>query len=116
MQRKGRQKTGFEYMWAQIKELELVFMKLGEKTKRLKRVKSHLQSYLDELCWRCECRELADKREYLVETLNVDSWQHYINRIRRMQEKTLTKHGLATSGKEQETVTKMYDEVMRQTA
>jgi hypothetical protein len=56
-------------MWKQIKELELVFMKLGEKTKRLRRVKSHLQGYLDELCWRCEHRELDKKRDYLVEVL-----------------------------------------------
>lgn len=27
--------AGFTFMWKQIKELELVFMKLGEKTKRL---------------------------------------------------------------------------------
>ncbi len=39
---KRNQLSGFEYMWQQIKELELVFMKLGEKTRRLRRVKSHL--------------------------------------------------------------------------
>ena len=65
-------------MWSQIKELELVFMKLGEKTKRLKRVKSHLQGYLDELCWRCEYRELSEKRQYLIEVLEVSAWQKYI--------------------------------------
>ena len=64
-------------MWSQIKELELVFMKLGEKTKRLKRVKSHLQGYLDELCWRCEHRELNEKRGYLIDVLSVTSWQAY---------------------------------------
>lgn len=45
-------------MWSLIKELELVFMKLGEKTKRLRRVKSHLQNYLDEMVWRIENRTL----------------------------------------------------------
>ena len=45
-------------MWSLIKELELVFMKLGEKTKRLRRVKMHLQSYLDEMVWRIENRTL----------------------------------------------------------
>ena len=75
---RGANKTGFEYMWSQIKELELVFMKLGEKTKRLKRVKSHLQGYLDELCWRCENRELADKRNTLIEILQLKNWKVYI--------------------------------------
>ena len=37
--RGGRVLSGFEFMWNEIKELEIVFMKLGEKTKRLKRVK-----------------------------------------------------------------------------
>ena len=41
--RSGKQQlSGFEYMWSQIKDLEQAFVMLGEKTRRLKRVKSHL--------------------------------------------------------------------------
>lgn len=35
----GMQQSGFEYMWSLIRELELVFSKLREKTKRLRRIK-----------------------------------------------------------------------------
>ena len=68
-------------MWSQIKELELVFLKLGEKTKRLRRVKGHLQGYLDEMVWRIENRTLDQKRKYLVNILSVDQWGKYIKRL-----------------------------------
>ena len=59
------QQSGFEYMWSLIRELELVFMKLREKTKRLRRVKMLLQNYLDEMVWRIENRSLEQKRIFL---------------------------------------------------
>ncbi|CDW71267.1 UNKNOWN [Stylonychia lemnae] len=83
----GRLLSGFEYMWAQIKELEIVFMKLGEKTRRLKRVKSHLQCYLDEMVWRIECRTLDEKRNYLLKTLNITEWGKYVKRLEKLQKK-----------------------------
>lgn len=61
----GMQQSGFEYMWSLIRELELVFMKLREKTKRLRRVKMLLQNYLDEMVWRIENRSLEQKRIFL---------------------------------------------------
>jgi hypothetical protein len=76
-------------MWNQIKELELVFMKLGEKTRRLRRVKSHLQCYLDEMVWRIECRTLDEKRKYLLRILNVHSWAKYVKRLEKIQRKRL---------------------------
>jgi len=74
-------------MWNQIKELELVFMKLGEKTRRLRRVKSHLQCYLDEMVWRIECRTLDEKRKYLLRILNVHAWAKYVKRLEKLQRK-----------------------------
>lgn len=70
-------------MWQQIKELELVFMKLGEKSRRLRRVKSHLQCYLDEMVWRTECRTLDEKRKYLVRILQVKEWAKYVKRLEK---------------------------------
>jgi len=56
---KGSSKmSGFEYMWNQIKELELVFLKMGEKTRRLRKIKLTLQGYLDEMVWRIENRKI----------------------------------------------------------
>ena len=69
-------------------------MKLGEKTKRLKRVKSHLQGYLDELCWRCENRDLHEKRLSLINVLGSDNWSQHIAKIRKVQEKALKKYGV----------------------
>jgi hypothetical protein len=86
--------TGFEYMWAQIKELELVFMKLGEKTKRLRRVKSHLQCYLDEMVWRIENRTLEQKRSYLINLLQVDQWAKYVKRLQKLQRKRNKRSGV----------------------
>lgn len=100
-------------MWNQIKELELVFMKLGEKTKRLKRVKSHLQGYLDELCWRCENRELDSKRESLISVLGAENWMQHIQKVRKNQEKVLKKYGVECGPEEKQNVGKMYDEVMK---
>lgn len=62
-------------------------MKLGEKTRRLKRVKSHLQCYLDEMVWRIECRTLDEKRKYLIRILNVTSWCKYVRRLEKLQRK-----------------------------
>ena len=53
-------------MWQQIRELELVFMKMKEVTQQLTKIKSQLQSYLDELVWRVEHRTLDSKRDYLI--------------------------------------------------
>jgi len=54
---------------------------LGEKTRRLKRVRSHLQSYLDEMVWRIECRTIEEKRKYLIELLSVQNWNDYLTRL-----------------------------------
>ena len=62
-------------------------MKLGEKTRRLRRVKSHLQCYLDEMVWRIECRTLEEKRKYLVRILNVTEWGKYVKRLEKLQKK-----------------------------
>eukprot|EP00347_Sterkiella_histriomuscorum_P012033 403370148 len=90
-QKKGSRGTrvlsGFEYMWSEIKELEIVFMKLGEKTRRLKRVKAHLQCYLDEMVWRTQCRTLDEKRAYLLKTLNFTEWQKYVKRLEKLSKK-----------------------------
>jgi hypothetical protein len=74
-------------MWAQIKELELVFMKMGEKTRRLRRVKNLLQPYMGEMVWRIECRTLEEKRAYLLKTLSVREWGKYVKRLERLQRK-----------------------------
>ena len=72
-----------------VKELEIVFMKLGEKARRLRRVKSHLQCYLDEMVWRIECRTLDEKRNYLIKILNVEEWGKYVRRLEKLQKKKL---------------------------
>lgn len=71
-----------------VKELEIVFMKLGEKARRLKRVKSHLQCYLDEMVWRIECRTLEEKRKYLIKILTVEEWGKYVKRLKKLQKKS----------------------------
>lgn len=85
----------------QIKELELVFRKLGEKTRRLKRVKSHLQCYLDEMVWRIECRTLEEKRAYLLRTLNVVAWGKYVWRLERLQRKNVAEEMMLEMEEEQ---------------
>ena len=82
-------------MWSLIKELELVFQKLGEKTKRLRRVKMHLQSYLDEMVWRIENRTLDLKRAYLKRILHVEQWMKYLNRLRKTQKRRQKRMGVA---------------------
>ena len=64
-------------------------MKLGEKTRRLRRVKSHLQCYLDEMVWRIECRTLVEKRAYLVRMMNVHAWGKYVKRLEKIQRKRM---------------------------
>ena len=73
--------TGFELMWQQIKELELIFMKMNEKTRRLKKIKSYLQSFLDEMVWRIENRHLEQRRSSLVEILKTHNWEKYVKRL-----------------------------------
>ncbi len=73
--------SGFEYMWSQIKELEIIFIKMGEKTRRLKKIKIYLQSYLDEMVWRIENRKIEEKWAFLIKYLNVENWNKYIKRL-----------------------------------
>jgi hypothetical protein len=68
-------------------------MKLGEKTRRLRRVKSHLQCYLDEMVWRIECRTLEEKRKYLIRILQVSEWAKYVKRLEKVQRKRLKLEG-----------------------
>jgi hypothetical protein len=59
-------------------------MKMGEKTRRLKKIKSHLQGYLDEMVWRIENRKIDEKRDFLINILNVYSWQKYVKRLNKI--------------------------------
>ena len=79
--------SGYEYMWNQIRELELVFLKMGERSKRLRKIKGHLQGYLDEMVWRIENRNVEDKRNFLINVLKVENWQKYIKRLKKIQVK-----------------------------
>mmetsp|Transcript_13881 Transcript_13881/g.21637 ORF Transcript_13881/g.21637 Transcript_13881/m.21637 type:complete len:222 (-) Transcript_13881:171-836(-) len=79
--------TGFEYMWQEIKELELIFMKMGEKTRRLKKIKTHLQGYLDEMVWRIENRTVETKRQFLIRILGTSNWRKYLKRLKAIQKK-----------------------------
>lgn len=60
---------------------------MGEKTRRLKKIKSYLQGFLDEMVWRIENRNIEQKRNYLVEVLNIDNWQKYVKRLNRLKRK-----------------------------
>jgi hypothetical protein len=81
-------------MWHQIKELELIFIKMGEKTRRLTRIKSYLQGFLDEMVWRVENRNIEDKRKYLISILTTESWRKYVKRLKKIQKKReRRKHG-----------------------
>ena len=60
-------------------------MKMGEKTRRLKKIRSYLQGFLDEMVWRIENRNIEDKREFLIRILNVDAWAKYTKRLLKIQ-------------------------------
>ena len=81
------QVSGFQYMWQQIKELELIFMKMGEKTKRLKKIKTYLQGYLDELVWRIEYRNINQKRNFLVQILTTEAWGKFSRRLLKIKKR-----------------------------
>jgi len=74
-------------MWQEIKELELIFMKMGEKTRRLKKIKTHLQGYLDEMVWRIENRTVETKRQFLIRILGTSNWRKYLKRLKAIQKK-----------------------------
>jgi len=56
-------------------------MKMGEKTRRLKKIRSYLQGFLDEMVWRIENRNIEDKRNYLIRILSTDAWEKYTKRL-----------------------------------
>lgn len=73
--------NGFGKLWLEIRELELVFTKLGEKSKKLMFLKPMLQSYLDELTWRIQHRTVHERREALYKLLSVEVFPEYISHL-----------------------------------
>ena len=47
---------------------------MGERTRRLKKIKSYLQGFLDEMVWRIEFRGLEQKRQFLLKVFSEMNW------------------------------------------
>ena len=60
---------------------------MGEKTRRLKKIKSYLQGFLDEMVWRIENRKVEEKRDFLIKILNTEAWEKYMKRLTKIQKK-----------------------------